>query len=174
MSYLNICCLLQLFYKARTGSDLVLSDMASTRCPIARHHTVSARPRTLLVYEGNKSHVIKNMAATVKFFSPYKMTNQISVTIDLVSLWTTTVRCRAKRHRSVCTMWPDISSISFIVRCRAIGQPDKNMIAWIQICDYRQREDIHNILYIRLHIATQDMDRISYNSISLYFSLIAT
>ncbi len=40
---------------------------ATTRCPIARHRTVSARPRTLLVYEGNKSHVIKNMAATVKF-----------------------------------------------------------------------------------------------------------
>ncbi len=38
-----------------------------TRCPIARHRTVIARPRTLLVYEGNESHVIKNMAATVKF-----------------------------------------------------------------------------------------------------------
>ncbi len=52
------------------------------------------------------------------------MTNQISLTIDFVSLWTTTVRCRAARHRTVCTMWPDISSISFIVRCRAIGQRD--------------------------------------------------
>ncbi len=50
------------------------------------------------------------------------MTNQISLTIDLVSLWAATVRCRAEQHRTVCTMWPDISSISFIVRCRAIGQ----------------------------------------------------
>ncbi len=46
---------------------------SGTRCPIARHRTVSARPRTLLVYEGNESHVIKNMAATVKFFSPHKV-----------------------------------------------------------------------------------------------------
>ncbi len=37
-------------------------------------------------------------------------------------MWTTTVRCRAERHHTVCTMWPDISSISFIVRCRAIRQ----------------------------------------------------
>ena len=44
--------------------------LGNTRCPIARHRTVSARPRTLLVYEGNESHVIKNMAATVKFSSP--------------------------------------------------------------------------------------------------------
>ncbi len=30
--------------------------------PIARHRTVSARHHTLLVYEGNLSHVIKNRA----------------------------------------------------------------------------------------------------------------
>ncbi len=44
-----------------------------TRCPIARRRTVNARPRTLLVYEGNESHVIKNMAATVNFSSPHKV-----------------------------------------------------------------------------------------------------
>ena len=49
--------------------------LISSRCPIARHRTVSARPRTLLVYEGNKSHVIKNMAATVKsrWTTPYSL-----------------------------------------------------------------------------------------------------
>ncbi len=57
------------------------------------------------------------------------MTNQISLTMDLVSLWTTTVRCRAERHRTVCTMWPDFSSISFIVWCRAIGQRDRIQLA---------------------------------------------
>ena len=57
------------------------------------------------------------------------MTTQIKLTTDLVGLWTTTVRCRAERHRTVCTMWPDISSISFIVQCRAIGQRElKNPI----------------------------------------------
>ncbi len=32
---------------------------------MSRHGTISARHRTLLVYEGNQSHVIKNMAARV-------------------------------------------------------------------------------------------------------------
>ncbi len=30
-----------------------------SRCPIARHRTVNARPRTVLVYEGNESHTEK-------------------------------------------------------------------------------------------------------------------
>ena len=58
--------------KGSTYTDIL--GHALPRCPIAR-------PRTLLVYEGNESHVIKNMAATVKFFSPHKVS-------------TATVRCR--------------------------------------------------------------------------------
>ncbi len=45
------------------------------------------------------------MAATVKF---------------LVSLWITTVRCCTERHRTVCTMWPDISSI-YLIYCGEVG-----------------------------------------------------
>ncbi len=41
------------------------SESPYTRCPMSRHRTVSVRHRTLLVYEGNQSHVIKNMAARV-------------------------------------------------------------------------------------------------------------
>ncbi len=85
-----------------------------SRCPIARHRTVNARPRTLLIYEGSESHVIKNMATTVKFFSPHK--------VGFVVFRTATVRCRAARHRTSVPCDHLFSSISFIVRCRAIGQ----------------------------------------------------
>ncbi len=74
----------------------------STRCPIARHRTVNARPRPLLVYEGNESHVIKNMAFVV--------------------FRTATVRCRAARHGTFVPCDQLFSAISFSVRCRAIGQ----------------------------------------------------
>ncbi len=49
-----------------------LSFKTYPRCPMSRHRTVSARHRTSLVYEGNQSHVIKNMAARMKFSSPLK------------------------------------------------------------------------------------------------------
>ncbi len=46
-------------------NDALIFRCELSRCPIVRHRTVNVRPRTLLVYEGNESHVIKNMAATV-------------------------------------------------------------------------------------------------------------
>ncbi len=88
--------------------------LVHTRCPIARHRTVNARPRTLLVYEGNESQVIINMAATVKFFSPHK--------VSFLVFRTATVRCRAARHRTFVQCDQLFSSLSFIVWCRAIGQ----------------------------------------------------
>ncbi len=96
-----------------TGSNWT-DSCSETRCPIARHRTVNARPRTLLVYEGNESHVIKNMAATVNFFSPHA--NEAYRKVHFVVFRTATVRCRAVPCDQL------FSSISFIVRCRAIGQ----------------------------------------------------
>ncbi len=98
------------------ASREVTTTVYQSRCPIARHRTENARPRTLLVYEGNDSHVIKNMAATVKFFSPHKVS----------FCRTATVRCRAAGHRTFVPCDQLFSSISFIVRCRAIGQRASN------------------------------------------------
>ena len=62
-------------YPIRVHHNLTPGEwQAVSRCPMSRHHTVSARHRTLLVYEGYQSHVIKNMAARVKFSSPLKGT----------------------------------------------------------------------------------------------------
>ncbi len=80
---------------------------AYARCPIAGHHTVSALHHTLLVYEGSQSHVIKNMAARMK---------------SLV-----------KQHRSVYTIWPDVSPISFIVWCCAIGLHGDNALGSVRL-----------------------------------------
>ncbi len=120
------------------GPNIVMSKnmmtknlLLSTRCPIARHRTVNARPRTLLVYEGKESHFIKNIAATVKFFSPHKVR-------------TATVRCRAARHRTFVPCYLLFSSITFMVRCRAIGQRDYTVHAsqtnvWINPQSYTRK-----------------------------------
>ncbi len=67
------------------GSETFLTPL--TRCPIARHRTVNARPRTLLVYEGNESHL---------WFSGLLLYGVAQ---------RDTVRCATPY---ICTMWPVI------------------------------------------------------------------
>ncbi len=74
----------------------------TTRYPIAQHRRVSARPCTLLVYEGNKSHVIKNMAATVKFVYGVALNDTVQfVPCDQISL---PLYCTVSRYRTAC-LW---------------------------------------------------------------------
>ncbi len=83
---------------------ILFKGLSKARCPITWHRTVNARTRSLLVYEGNESHVIKNMAATVKFILWFSG-------LQLYSVAVYSVPCDQS-----------FSSISFIVRCRAIRQ----------------------------------------------------
>ena len=54
------------YLQCKQWHGMTIAHRVITRCLIVRHRTVSAQHRTLLAYEGNKSHVIKNMAAAVK------------------------------------------------------------------------------------------------------------
>ncbi len=74
--FISMRCLLfslsfSLIHPTRKWLLILLSSPYSpktyTRWPIAWHRTVSVQHHTLLVYEGNWSHVIKNMAACWRF-----------------------------------------------------------------------------------------------------------
>ncbi len=101
----------------------------SARWPIAWHHTVIARHHTLLVYEGNQSHVIKNMAACWGFrgFRDCNcMVSRCATTYFLI-MWPViffyVLYCMVSRYRTACSLKGNFNCENCLESFKSIGIP---------------------------------------------------